>query len=76
MNVFPSFAAVRAVRTFRRVFLAGLACLGMVAAMPSHAQTLQKIKQSGELRVINPAFCRDIDPCIVLPKSPDTNYSR
>jgi len=45
MNVLSRFAALR-----RRVFV-GLTCLGLLTATFSHAQTLQKVKQSGELRI-------------------------
>lgn len=34
-----------------RTFFLGLTCVGLLAAAPSHAQTLQKVKQSGELKV-------------------------
>ena len=45
MNVLSRFAALR------RGFLVGLACLGLLAGTSSHAQTLQKVKQTGELRI-------------------------
>lgn len=35
----------------RRGFLVGLACMGLLAGTSSHAQTLQKVKQTGELRI-------------------------
>jgi polar amino acid transport system substrate-binding protein len=45
MNVLSRFAVLR------RVLFAGLACLGLLAGISSHAQTLQKVKQTGELRI-------------------------
>ncbi|MDR6856202.1 transporter substrate-binding domain-containing protein [Variovorax guangxiensis] len=45
MNVLSRFAALR------RGFFVGLACLGLLAGTSSHAQTLQKVKQTGELRI-------------------------
>ncbi|NDZ14796.1 amino acid ABC transporter [Variovorax sp. WS11] len=45
MNVLSRFAA------FRRGFLVCLTCLGLLAGTSSHAQTLQKVKQTGELRI-------------------------
>ena len=45
MKVLSRFAALR------RGFLVGLACMGLLAGTSSHAQTLQKVKQTGELRI-------------------------
>ncbi|HYP84833.1 transporter substrate-binding domain-containing protein [Variovorax sp.] len=45
MTVLSRYAAVR------RTLLVGLACLGLLAGTGAHAQTLQKVKQSGELRI-------------------------
>lgn len=45
MNFLPRFAALR------REFLVGLALLGLLGGTSSQAQTLQKVKQTGELRI-------------------------
>lgn len=45
MNILSRFAALR------RSVLVGLACVGMLAGLPAHTQTLQKVKQTGELRI-------------------------
>lgn len=44
-----AFPSIRA--GWRRTFLLGLACLGLLAGTAVQAQTLQKIKQSGELKI-------------------------
>ena len=44
-----AFPSIRA--GWRRTFLLGLACLGLLAGTAAQAQTLQKIKQSGELKI-------------------------
>ncbi|RDI24249.1 transporter substrate-binding domain-containing protein [Pseudacidovorax intermedius] len=45
MNILSRFAAVR------RGLLLGLVGLGLLAGMPAQAQTLEKVKKSGELRI-------------------------
>ncbi len=45
MNILPRLSHVR------RLALIGLACLGLLSGAVGHAQTLQKVKQSGELRI-------------------------
>ncbi|MBP6895933.1 MAG: transporter substrate-binding domain-containing protein [Gammaproteobacteria bacterium] len=45
MNILSRFAAVR------RGLLVGLVGLGLLAGMPAQAQTLEKVKKSGELRI-------------------------
>lgn len=45
MNILSRFAAVR------RGLLFGLLGLGLLAGMPAQAQTLEKVKKSGELRI-------------------------
>ncbi len=45
MNILSRFAAVR------RGLLFGLVGLGLVATVPAQAQTLEKVKKSGELRI-------------------------
>lgn len=45
MNILSRFAAVR------RGLLLGLVGLGLVATVPAQAQTLEKVKKSGELRI-------------------------
>lgn len=45
MNILPRLSHVR------RLALIGIACLGLLSGAVGHAQTLQKVKQSGELRI-------------------------
>ncbi|MET3513744.1 polar amino acid transport system substrate-binding protein [Pseudacidovorax sp. 1753] len=45
MNILSRFAAVR------RGLLVGLVGLGLLAGLPAQAQTLEKVKKSGELRI-------------------------